>query len=392
MRQYFAAGFAACAAALAIGAASAHDTVKVGVVVPLTGGLAAVGQEVAAGARLYMQQHGSMVAGKTIELILKDDGGLPDMAKRLGQELLVNDKVQFLGGGLTPSALALAPLATEAKVPEVVMVSGTSIVTERSPYIVRVSFTLGQSSGILGDWAAKNGSKKVVIIQSDWAPGAEATAVFTERFTRGGGQILDTIKVPLQNPDFAPFLQHAKDLAPDTLFVFVPAGQAAIFAKQFVERGLDKSGIKLIGPGDITDDDDLPHMGDEMIGTVTALNYSASHNSAMNQAYVAAFKQANGGRRPNFISLGGYDGMHAIYQALEKTQGVTDGDRLMAALAGSKWESPRGPMSIDPETRDVVQNIYIRRVEKIGGELYNTEFETFQAVKDPTKEAKRVAH
>ena len=378
--------------AFSLGTASAQDTIKVGFVIPMTGQLAAVGKQVSAGARLYMQEHGDTVAGKKIELIVKDDGGVPDVAKRVAQELLVNDKVQFLGGGLTPSALAMAPLATESKVPEVVVISGTSVVTERSPYIVRVSFTLGQSSGILGDWAVKNGSKKAVIIQSDWAPGAEATAVFTDRFTKGGRQILDTIKVPLANPDFAPFLQRARDLAPDTLFVFVPAGQAGTFAKQFVERGLDKSGIKLIGPGDITDDDDLPHMGDQMIGTVTALNYSASHNSAKNKAYVAAFKAANGGMRPNFISLGGYDGMHVIYEALAKTGGSADADKLIAAMTSLKWESPRGPMSIDPETRDVVQNIYIRKVEKVGGELYNTEFATFEAVKDPIKEAKKASH
>ena len=378
--------------AFSLGTASAQDTIKVGFVIPMTGQLAAVGKQVSAGARLYMQEHGDTVAGKKIELIVKDDGGVPDVAKRVAQELLVNDKVQFLGGGLTPSALAMAPLATESKVPEVVVISGTSVVTERSPYIVRVSFTLGQSSGILGDWSVKNGGKKAVIIQSDWAPGAEATAVFTDRFTRGGGQILDTIKVPLANPDFAPFLQRARDLAPDTLFVFVPAGQAGTFAKQFVERGLDKTGIKLIGPGDITDDDDLPHMGDQMIGTVSALNYSASHNSAKNKAYVAAFKAANGGMRPNFISLGGYDGMHVIYEALAKTGGSADADKLIAAMTSLKWESPRGPMSIDPETRDVVQNIYIRRVEKVGGELYNTEFATFEAVKDPIKEAKKASH
>ncbi len=390
MRQNIVAAVAASVfMAAAAESATAQDTVKVGFVIPMTGQLASVGKQVAAGARLYIEQHGATVAGKKIELIIRDDAGVPDTAKRVAQELVVNDKVQILGGGLTPSALSMAPLATEAKVPEVVVISGTSMVTERSPYIVRVSFTLGQSSGILGDWAVKNGSRKAVVIQSDWAPGAEATAVFTDRFKKGGGEVLDTIKVPLANPDFAPFLQRARDLAPDTLFVFVPAGQAATFAKQFVERGLDKSGIRLIGPGDITDDDDLPHMGDQMIGTVTALNYSASHNSAMNKAYVAAFKKANSGMRPNFISLGGYDGMHVIYEALKKTGGATDGDKLVAAMQGMKWESPRGPMSVDPDTRDVVQNIYIRKVEKIGGELYNTEFATFEAVKDPIKEAKK---
>jgi len=330
-----------------------------------------------------------MVAGKKIEIILKDDTTVADMGKRLAQELIVNEKVHILGVGITPTAMAIAPLATEAKMPEVVMVSGTSAVTERSPYIVRTSFTLGQQSAVIAEWAAKNGSKKTVIVQSDWAPGAEATSVFTEVYTRAGGEIVDTIKVPLANPDFAPFLQRAKDANPDTLFVFVPAGQAGTFAKQFVERGLDKSGIRLIGPGDITDDNDLPSMSDAMIGVVTAGLYSASHNSEMNKAYVEGIKKANNGLRANFISLGGYDGMHLIYEALKKTGGKTDGDGLIAAMKGMAWESPRGPISIDPETREIVQNIYIRKVEKIGGELYNTEIATIEAVKDPTKAAKK---
>jgi len=267
----------------------------------------------------------------------------------------------------------------------VVMVSGTSgVINPNNPYMVRTSFTLGQQSGIIAEWAAKNGSKKVAIIQSDWAPGAEAAAVFTDAFTKAGGQIAETIKVPLANPDFAPFLQRARDLNPDTLFVFVPAGQAGTFAKQFAERGLDKAGIKLIGPGDIVDDNDLPGMGDAMLGVVTAGIYSAYHNSPANKEYVAAFQKANG-YRPNFISLGGYDGMHAIYEALKKTEGKTDGDGLINAMKGMTWESPRGQISIDPETRDIVQNVYIGKVEKVQGELYNVEFETFKAVKDPLK-------
>jgi branched-chain amino acid transport system substrate-binding protein len=378
----------AAVAALIAGTAGAQDVVKIGIIMPLTGGLAAVGKQTVAGARLYMQQHGSTVAGKKIELLVRDDAGVPDNSKRIAQELIVNEKVGVLGAGLTPSALSIAPLATQGKTATVVMVSGTSIVTERSPYLVRTSFTLGQQSAIIADWAAKNGSKKVVIVQSDWAPGAEASAVFTERYTQAGGQILETIKVPLANPDFAPFLQRARDAQPDTLFVFVPAGQAGTFAKQFTERGLDKAGIRLIGPGDITDDDDLPGMGDAMIGVVTAGNYSALHPSPMNKTYVEAFKKANN-FRPNFISLGGYDGMHVIYEALKKTNGATDGDALVGAMKGLKWESPRGPISIDPETRDIVQNIYIRKVEKAQGELYNVEFATFEAVKDPIKAAKK---
>jgi branched-chain amino acid transport system substrate-binding protein len=375
---------AAALVALAASTAHSQDVVKVGIIMPQTGGLSAIGRQITAAARLYMQEKGATVAGKKIELIVKDDAGIPDNSKRLAQELIVNDKVALIGAGLTPSALSIAPLATQAKVATVVMVSGTSVVTERSPYFVRTSFTLGQQSSIIGEWAAKNGSRKVVIVQSDWAPGAEATAVFTEYYTKAGGQVLETIKVPLANPDFAPFLQRARDLAPDTLFVFVPAGQAGIFAKQFAERGLDKAGIRLIGPGDITDDDDLPTSGDALLGTVTAGFYSAAHPSPMNKAYVAAMQKANN-FRANFISVGGYDGMHLIYEALKKTDGATDGDALVNAMKGMKWESPRGPISIDPETRDIIQNVYIRKVEKVAGEPYSVEFATFEAVKDPGK-------
>jgi len=377
-------GIAFAAATLAATGALAQD-VKVGVVLPLTGGLAPVGKQVQAGIKMYMDKNGANVAGKKVDLIVKDDGGVPDNSKRLAQELIVNDKVAVIGSALTPSAMAIGPLSTQAKTANVVMVSGTSgVINPNNPYMVRTSFTLGQQSGIIAEWAAKNGSKKVAIIQSDWAPGAEAAAVFTDAFTKAGGQIAETIKVPLANPDFAPFLQRARDLNPDTLFVFVPAGQAGTFAKQFAERGLDKAGIKLIGPGDIVDDNDLPSMGDAMLGVVTAGIYSAYHNSPANKEYVAAFQKANG-YRPNFISLGGYDGMHAIYEALKKTQGKTDGDGLINAMKGMTWESPRGQISIDPETRDIVQNVYIGKVEKVQGELYNVEFETFKAVKDPLK-------
>jgi branched-chain amino acid transport system substrate-binding protein len=377
-------GIALAAGTLVSTGASAED-VKVGVVLPLTGGLSAVGKQVQAGIKMYMDKNGATVAGKKIDLIVKDDGSVADNSKRLAQELIVNDKVAIIGSALTPSAMAIGPLSTQAKTANVVMVSGTSgVINPNNPYMVRTSFTLGQQSGIIAEWAHKNGSKKVVIVQSDWAPGAEATAVFTDAFTKAGGQIAETIKVPLANPDFAPFLQRARDANPDTLFVFVPAGQAGTFAKQFAERGLDKAGIKLIGPGDIVDDNDLPGMSDAMLGVVTAGIYSVLHNSPANKEYVAAFKKANG-FRPNFISLGGYDGMHLVYEALKKTQGKTDGEALITAMKGMKWESPRGPISIDPETRDIVQNVYIGKIEKVDGELYNVEFATFDAVKDPLK-------
>jgi len=391
--KHLMAGGIAIAASLVIGlgarGAAAQDsntnTVKIGVVVPMTGTSGAVGREISDAMHLYIAQHGDTVAGKKVELIIKDDQSVPDNAKRLAQELIVNDHVNFLGAGLTPSAMAMAPIATQAKVPTVVVVSGTSIVTEKSPYYVRTSFTLGQQSSIIADWAIQNGSKRAVSILSDWAPGAEAGKVFADHFTKGGGQILDTLKVPLANPDFSPFLQRAHDLQPDTLFVFVPAGQAGPFAKQFAERGLEKSGIKLIGPGDIVDDDDLPTTGDTLVGVVTAGLYSAAHPSQLNKDYVAAYKKATG-HRANFISVGGYDGMHLIYAALKATNGKTDADAIIGAMKGMKWESPRGPMSIDPQTRDVVQNIYIRKVQMVNGEPWAIEFKTFPAVKDPLKE------
>jgi branched-chain amino acid transport system substrate-binding protein len=368
---------------LTTGAAIAQ--IKIGLIVPLTGGQASTGKQIEAAARLYMQQNGSEVAGKKIELIVRDDAAVPDNTKRIAQELIVNDKVSFIAGfGVTPAALAAAPLATQAKVPEIVMAAGTSIITERSPYIVRTSFTLAQSSVIIADWAAKNGIKKVVTLVSDYAPGTDAQNSFKERFEKLGGQVVAELRVPLATPDFAPFLQRARDASPDALFVFVPSGQGGNFVKQFVERGLDKD-IKLIGPGDVMDDDLLNGMGDAVIGVVTAHLYSASHPSAANKAFVEAFKKANNGMRPNFMAVGGYDGMRLIYEALKKTNGNTDGDALVNAMKGMSWESPRGPIQIDPETRDIIQNIYIRKVEKVNGELYNTEFATFEAVKDPVK-------
>jgi len=367
----------------------AQDTVKIGISIPMTGaGFNAVGRQITAAIRLYMQQHGDTVAGRKIEVITRDDGGVADNARRIVQEMIVNDKVAIIGAGITPTALAIAQIVTQAKIPTVVMVSGASITVDRSPYMVRTSFTLGQSSGIMGEWAAKNGSKRVVTLVNDWAPGIEAETAFKASFAAGGGQIVESMRIPLANPDFAPFLQRIRDIGPDTAFIYFPGTQAGIFAKQFAERGLGQSGIKVIGPGDLTDDDELNGLGDQMLGMITAHQYSALHDSPMNKAYVAAFKQANN-FRPNFISLGGYDGMHVIYEALKKTGGKTDGDALLAAMKGMRWESPRGMISIDPDTRDIVQNIYMRKVEKVNGELYNVEFQTFEAVKDPMKSAKK---
>ena len=375
--------------AMAASSAFAQDAVKIGLIVSMTGQQASTGKQIKAAVDLYMKEHGDTVAGKKIQVILRDSASVPDNTKRLAQELIVNEKVNVIAGfEITPAALVVAPLATEAKVVELVMAAGTSIITERSPFIVRTSFTVPQSCVIVADWAAKNNIKNVVTIVSDYAPGFDAEKSFTDRFKAAGGTVAEAIRVPLANPDFSPFLQRAADAKPDAIFIFVPSGQGGAFMKQFAERGLDKAGIKLIGPGDVTDDDLLPTMGDAAIGTVTAHFYSADHNSTMNKAYVAAFEKANG-FRPGFMSVGGYDGMHLIYEALKKTGGKADGDSLVAAMKGMKWESPRGPISIDPETRDIVQNIYIRKVEKKNGQLYNVEFATFEAVKDPVKAAKK---
>ncbi|MBP8295621.1 MAG: ABC transporter substrate-binding protein [Burkholderiales bacterium] len=368
--------------------AAAQDTVKIGLILPMTGPFASTGRQIDGAARLYMQQNGATVAGKKIELILKDDAGAPDTTKRLAQELIVNDKVTFLAGfGLTPLALATAPLATEGKVPMIVMAAGTSIITDRSPFIVRTGFTLPQTTYPIADWAAKNNIKKAVTLVSDFAPGVDAETVFKSRFTAAGGQVLAELRVPLRNPDFAPFLQRVRDASPDAVFVFVPSGVGSIFMKQFAERGLDKAGIKIIGPGDVTDDDILNDMGDVALGVVTSHHYSAAHPSAMNKAYVEAFRKMNN-IRPNFMSVGGYDGMALIYKALAATKGDTNGEKLVAAMKGMSWESPRGPLTIDAQFREPVQNIYIRKVEKVGNELHNVEFETLTAVKDPTKVAK----
>jgi len=376
----------AIAGAVALVPAQAQETVKIGLILPMTGGQASTGKQIDNAVKLYMQQKGDTVAGKKIEVILKDDAAVPDNTKRLAQELIVNDKVNFIAGfGVTPAALAAAPLATQAKIPEIVMAAGTSIITERSPYIVRTSFTLAQSSTIIGDWAAKNGIKKVATLTSDYAPGNDALNFFKQNFTAGGGAVVEEVKVPLANPDFAPFLQRMKDSKPDAIFVFVPAGQGGNFMKQYAERGL--TGIKVIGPGDVMDDDLLNGMGDAALGAVTAHLYSAAHPSTMNRDFVAAYKKAFS-TRPGFMAVSGYDGIHLIYEALKKTGGKTDGDALIEAMKGMKWESPRGPISIDPETRDIVQNIYIRKVEKVDGELYNVEFATFEAVKDAGKTKK----
>jgi branched-chain amino acid transport system substrate-binding protein len=363
----------------------AQEKFKIGLILPMTGPFASTGKQIEAAAKLYIAQNGDMVAGKKVELIVKDDTSAPDVTKRIAQEMVINDKVSVLAGfGLTPLALATAPIATQSKTPLVVMAAATSSITEASPFIIRTSFTLPQAAVGLADWAPKNNIKKVVTLVSDYGPGIDAEKYFKDRFTFNGGQVIDTLRVPMRNPDFAPFLQKVRDAKPDAVYVFVPSGAGAALMKQFAERGMDKAGIRLIGTGDVTDDDILNGMGDVAMGVTTSHHYSASHNSAVNKKFVEAFSKANAGLRPNFMAVGGYDGMRVIYEAAKATKGA-GGQALLDAMKGQVFESPRGPMFIDAQTRDVVHNIYIRKVERVNGQLYNQEFETIKDVKDPGK-------
>ena len=365
------------------GASKAQETVKIGLIAPLTGPQAASGRQMVAGAKLYMGEKGNKVAGKTIELVIRDDTGTADVTRRIAQELIVNDKVSVISGfGLTPLAMAVGPVITQSKVPGVIMVAGTSTIVATSPYFARVSFTLPQNTAPVADWAAENGVKNVVTLVSDYGPGLDAMNAFKTRFEARGGKVVDQLKAPLESPDFAPFLQKAKDLKPDAVFLFVPAPQAGALMKQVVDRGFAATGIKIIGTGDVTDDDQLNGMGDGVLGMITSYAYSSAHDSPENKAFVAEFRKQNPNMVPNIMGVSGYDGIHLIYEALKKTNGATDGTKLIDAMKGMSWLSPRGPMSIDPETRDVVQSVYVRKVERKDGALQNIEFKTYEKVKD----------
>jgi branched-chain amino acid transport system substrate-binding protein len=378
-------GAAALSAGVLPSAARAAEPLKVGLIVPMSGPFASTGRQIEAAVKLYQQQNGASVAGRAVEILLKDDGGLaPDVTKRLAQELVSRDKVQVLAGfGLTPLAFAAAPVATQAKVPMIVMAAATSVIPQRSPYIVRTGFTLAQVTAPLAQWAGKNKIRNVVTLVSDYGPGLDAEKVFARGLAEGGGKVVDSLRAPLRNPDYAPFLARVKDLKPDALFVFVPSGEGAAVLKQFTERGLAAAGIRLICTGDVLDDDLMASIGPAAAGVVSSHHYSAAHPSAENKAYVDAFGKANKGMRPNFHSVGAYDGMHLLYQALRQTGGDSDGDKLLAAMKGMAWTSVRGPVGIDAATRDIVQTVYIRKAEPSGGSWYNVEFDQVEKVRDP---------
>ena len=373
---------------LAASAAVQAKDLTIGLIVPMSGPFAAHGKQITHGIDLYLAEHQQTLGGRKVKLIVKDDTGIaPAVAKRLAQELLVKDKVDILAGfTLTPNAFSVAPLATEAKVPMLVLNAATSSITEKSPNIVRVSMTLPQDTAPMAQWAHANGIKKVYTLVADYGPGHDAETQFKKTFTGLGGQIVGEVRTPVNTPDYAPFLQRIKDAKPDAVFLFVPNGEAGVaLAKGYTERGLAAAGIKALATGDVTDEDVLDAMGDAALGMITSFHYSAVHDSPENKAFTAAYAKAFPKDRVNFVAVAGYDGMHLIDLALAKTKGDAGVDGFMAAVKGMKWTSPRGPVEIDPQTRDIIQNVYIRKVQRVGGVLQNVEFDTIKAVKDPGK-------
>ncbi|HKE41044.1 MAG TPA: ABC transporter substrate-binding protein [Casimicrobiaceae bacterium] len=389
VRRIVQAAVAVATLLLAVSSASAQQPVKIGVIAEFSGPFADYGAQIVGGMKAYLKLNGDTFGGRKVEIITRDTTGpSPDVAKRLAQGLVTRDNVDILAGfGLTPNALAVAPVATEAKKPMVIMNAATSVITTRSPYVVRVSHTLPQDTQPIAQWAAKNGIKRVFTLVSDFGPGVDSETQFVKSFKAAGGEIVDSVRTPLQNADFAPFLQRIKDSKPDAVFVFLPPGNQTIaFIKGYEERGLKQAGIKLIATGDLTDDGVLQAMGDPTIGLITSFHYSAAHDSPENKAFLKAYAEANGTKlRPNFMACAGYDGMAAIAEALKKTGGSVDTEKFVAALKGMKIQSPRGLITIDPETRDIVQTVYIRRVEKVDGLFYNIEFDKYPDVKDPGK-------
>jgi branched-chain amino acid transport system substrate-binding protein len=380
---------AGIAAMLLTTAANAQDTLKVGMILSMSGQFADTALQILNGAKLYSKQHGDTVNGKKVEFIVKDTGGInPAVAKRLAQELVVRDKVDVIAGfALTPNALAAADVSQQAKKFMVVMNAATSIITTKSEYMARTSLTTPMLNQTFGEWVAKHGAKRVYTMVSDYGPGHDAEAAFHQGFKEAGGTIVGSVRFPVANPDFSAFVQRAKDSNPDGIYIWIPGGtQPAAVGKVLVARGVDPKKIKILGQDALTEEHALKSMGDDAIGIITVANYDPNHQSALNKQFVADFNKTFN-RDPDFFAAGGYDGMHLIFEAVKKTGGKTDGESLIAAAKGMAWESPRGPMSIDPETRDVIENVYIRRVEKVGNGVGNVEFDKVEHVKDPVKEA-----
>jgi branched-chain amino acid transport system substrate-binding protein len=387
MRKTVLAMNTAAAFLLTVITAQAQQTIKIGLICPYSGQFADAVAQMDNGIKYYVKEHGDTVAGKKLEFIRKDTGGIaPDVAKRLAQELIVRDKVDMLACfATTPNTLAVADVSAQAKMFMVNMNAATSIITTKSPYMVRTSVTAPMLNEALGGWAYKNGIRTAYTLAADFGPGHDGEAAFQKGFKDAGGEIVGSVRFPVANQDFAPFLQRAKDLAPDAIYIWTPGGaQSAAIGKSIAERAIDRSKTKILSQGELTFDEALKSMGNTGLGIITAFHYDANHQSAKNKTFVAGYN-AEYKRNPDMFSVGAYDGMHVIYESLKKTNGDTGGEKLVAAAKGMAWESPRGPMSIDPETRDVIETVYIRRVEEVNGRLVNVEFDKIENVKDPTK-------
>lgn len=378
-------------AALLSPSQAADDTLRVGIIATYSGPYADYGHQFDAGIALYLKEHGGKIAGKKVEIIKKDTGGpSPDAAKRLAQELVVRDKVNFLAGlDFSPNAYAVGAIATQAKIPTIVMNAASSGITMKSPYVARVSFTVQQLSAPMAEWALKNGIKEVYTVVADYASGVDSETAFKKAFTSGGGKIAGELRTPMNNPDFSAYVQRIKDAKPQAVFFFFPSGvMPPAFLRVWKERGMAEAGIKLIATGEATDDSFLEATGDVALGLITSHHYSYAHPSQKNKKFIKDYVEQFGTKmRPNYFAVSAYDGMAAIEAALARTGGDTNGDKVMAALKGLKIESPRGPIEIDPVTRDIVQTVYIRRTERVNGELVNVEFDKFERVKDPAKES-----
>lgn len=370
--------------------AMAQDTLKIGVILPYSGQFADPGTQLQAGIDLYIQHHGDMVAGKKVEIIRKDVGGIaPDVAKRLAQELVVRDGVDVLAGNLlTPNAMAAGDVSKEAEKFMVVMNAATSIITTKSEFMVRTSVTTPQINQAFGEWAAKRGIKEVYTLATDYGPGKDGEGAFVKGFESGGGKIIGRDYSPVVNPDFSAFVQRIADAKPEGVFIWVPGGaQPPALGKALAERGLTPANTKIMGMGELTDDAALDAMGEVSVGILTGYHYNANGESDLNKKFVADFQAANNGRNPDIYAVGAYDGMHLIYEALKKTGGDASGAAMVEAAKGMAWESPRGPISIDPETRDIIQTVWIREVKMVDGKPTNVVIDKIENVKDPVKEA-----
>ncbi|PZQ62501.1 MAG: ABC transporter substrate-binding protein [Variovorax paradoxus] len=387
-RTLLAAAVLACVA----GAAQAQDALKIGLIGTYSGPYADYGRQFDAGVALYLKEHGNKIAGRPVEIIKKDTAGpAPDASKRIAQELVVRDKVQILTGlDFSPNAYAVAAVATQAKIPTVVMNASSSAITTSSPYVARLSFTVQQVSDPMARWMLRNGTKEAYVVVADYASGTDALTAFKKAFEGGGGKVVGELRTPMNNPDFSAYVQRIKDAKPQSVFFFFPSGvMPPAFLKVWKERGMEEAGIKLYATGEATDDSYLDATGDVALGLVTSHHYSYAHPSAKNEKFVKDFEAQFGtGLRPSYFAVTAYDAMAAIDLALKKTGGDADGDKVMDALKGLAFESPRGPIEIDAATRDIVQTVYIRKTEKVNGKLVNVEFDKFDRVKDPAKEAK----